>query len=183
MKKILFFTCITLCALILTPSSINAQVGPPVDASENGGGSKKINSITEIPGISLKQRLDIGPVLLKEEEKINTQMRTKERLSEKEKKFADNEKKKDKIQGKIEKTDKKILKYIEKSNKKVRKILTDEQYRIFIDNRAELLHRTDLPTQINNNTNVRPRGERPPSGGRPPDTGGGRRFGGGGGRR
>ena len=175
MKKILFFTCIILCSFILTPSSINAQVGPPVDTSENGGGSKKINSITEIPGISLKQRLDIGPVLLKEEEKINAQMRTKERLSVKENNSAANEKKQNKIQGKIEKTDKKLMKYIEKSNKKIKKILSDEQYRIFIDNRAELLHRKDLPMQINNTANVRPRGERPPGGGRPQGAGGGRR--------
>ena len=196
MSNRLFFAYLILCSFVLVSSGIHAQseqqkqnatdpnmIGPPRDTTDYNRYSIKINSIAEMPGISLRQRLDLSPALSKEQEKIDVQIQKKELLYVKEKKYAENEKKKNKIHNQKEKIDNKILKYIDKTNKKVKRKFTDEQYQIFIDNRAELLKRNDLPMKINNDSNIRPRGDRPSGGRRPGGFGGGGRPSGGGERR
>ena len=148
MKKQLFFICI-LSLLVFIPTSNYAQSV----------------SVENIPDIKLKQRVKIDPLISGEKDAKMPLRQQKAELLEQEKKNADNEKKLSGIKSKIAKVDANIKKQEEKTNKKMQSILTEEQYRFFLENRAAI---------INENTRFGPRGAGGPPGGGRPGGGGGR---------
>jgi hypothetical protein len=117
--------------------------GPPPGMGQRGGAGREVeqfrlDSFPPIPDITLAQRADIGFVLTKEQEDISKHLQKKRELMEKDRQSPGrSEKKKEKTRKKISGIDGKILKRIEKSNKKIRKILSDGQYRIFVEKRND----------------------------------------------
>jgi hypothetical protein len=179
MKKILFLTCFTLYLFAFGQTGIYAQppqggrpgggtrpmIGPPRDTMNYGEPEKlMLEHFPDIPGLSLEQRADIGVIMVKEQKEIGKQIKKKRQLLEEQKETSSDEKAQKKIQKNIEEADKKIKQRIEKSDKKIKKILSEEQYRIFMEKRAEFQFR-NLPTIPHHNGNY---GERPdrPKGGR-----------------
>jgi phenylalanyl-tRNA synthetase alpha subunit len=125
-----------------------------------------IEHFPPIPDLSLKQRADVGAVLTKEQGKIDRQMQKKRQLVEKENKSSANksEKAREKFQKKTNKIDQKINQLRDNSNKKIKKILSEEQYRVFMEKRDEFRFRKEPSMQFNGRPDGQGRGDR--SGGR-----------------
>jgi hypothetical protein len=122
--------------------------GPPPGMGQRGetrGEEKlRLDSFPEIPAITLEQRAKIGLVLAKEQKDIVKQVQKKHELMEKDRQSPDSNEK-DKMQKAIAKIDNKIQNRIEKSNKKIKKILSDEQYRVFLEKRNDFRFRRIPP--------------------------------------
>jgi hypothetical protein len=120
-----------------------ARQGPPPGTEQRGearGGAEqfRLDSFPPIPGITLAQRVDIGTVLTKEQKDIVKHLRKKRELMENDRQSPGrSEKEKEKTQKDMAGIDGKIRKRIEKSNQKIRKILSEEQYRIFVEKRND----------------------------------------------
>jgi hypothetical protein len=190
MKKILFLMCLTLCLSVLNQADVSAQppqggrqggmgrgaMRPPSDAANYSGSNELVlDYFPDIPGLSLEQRVDIIMILLKEQKSINGEPQKRLQLAEKKENSVLNDKEQRNVQKKIDRLDQKIQQKMDKSNKKIKKILSEEQYRVFIEKRAEFRFRHEQPQiQLKREPNAPPEGGVPPSG-RPP-AGGGRRF-------
>jgi hypothetical protein len=177
MKKILFLTCLTLCFSVFTPTNVYSQPGqgqrggagrsemePPRDTKNYGEPDNLVlEHFPPIPGLSLEQRMDIGIILTKEQGEINKLMQEKRQLEEKEKPSAANKSKKEQeaFQKKMNKIDQKIKQLKDKSNKKIKKILSEEQYRVFIEKRDEFQFRKEPSSMPNRSPNGQSRGDRP----------------------
>lgn len=88
--------------------------------------------------MTLEQRLNIGKALAKEQEDIYKWHQKKRELTQKDLQLpVGNGKDREKNQKERTKIDAAITKRIEKSNKKIQKILSEEQYRIFLEKRND----------------------------------------------
>lgn len=177
---------IIMCSLLLAIVGVNAQQpgGRPMGGMRpggQGGGDRPqgempqrqnsedekfmIEKLPDIPGLTLEQKLDLGNILSKEQQAVSVQMKKKMELIQ----ISGNpetlsDKDRAKVQKKMEKIDNKISKINEKYNKKVKKILSDEQYRIYIEKKKDARFRQERPK----NGERRPRNGERPEGGQPP---------------
>jgi hypothetical protein len=177
------------CMLMLSAALIYAQqpggmggpggggMGGPGGRGRSPGGMSQqrpnadnkvwIERLPEIPGITLEQKLELGNILTKEHQAVEAQMKKKMEI------FRDSgnpemlsPKQREKQQKKIEKIDKKIQSINQKYNKKVRKILSEEQYRVYLERKSEARFRQ---SPFGDGQDRERGGDRPPMrGGNPP---------------
>ncbi|MDR0757901.1 MAG: hypothetical protein LBF85_08655 [Tannerella sp.] len=177
MSKWYLILCLALTSICLQaqpPQGRGARMGggnrqgPPPGMGQRGETGKaeeqfRLDSFPEIPGITLAQRADIGIVLTGEQKDIFKYVREKHKLMDKDRQSPGrSEKEKEKTQKNIAAIDGKIRKRIGKSDRKIRKILSDEQYRVFLEKRKDFLF-----------VRVNPPGFRPPENRRPGERQGG----------
>ncbi|MDR2707103.1 MAG: hypothetical protein LBC02_15125 [Planctomycetaceae bacterium] len=160
--------------MLLISASMSLSAQPPQGGRGMGGGNRqgpppgrdqrgeagneaealRLDSFPPIPEITFEQRMNVGNILMKEQKDIVKWHQKKRELLEKDRQSPGrNEKDRAKTQKALAKIDTKIDKRIEKSNKKIRKILSEEQYRIFLEKRNDFRFRR-----------VPPAGFRPPEG-------------------
>lgn len=124
------------------PGGMGGPGGRPPMRSEQGGGNSGqfwVMKVPDIPGMTQDQRRKLVDALSKEEEDVSKLMDSKKELDLKELRYAGlSQKDKEKQMKKIAKIDSKIDKTREKYDKKYRKILTEEQYRIFIEKKKDV---------------------------------------------
>ncbi|MDR3217807.1 MAG: hypothetical protein LBU22_02340 [Dysgonamonadaceae bacterium] len=125
--------------------------GPPPGMSQrnearDGAEELRLDSFPPIPDITLEQRVDVGNILAKEQKDTFKLHQKKRELLEKDRQSPEkSEKDRKKMQKEMDKIDSKIEKRIEKSNKKIRKILSEEQYRVFLEKRNDFIFRRVPP--------------------------------------
>jgi hypothetical protein len=149
--------------LLLISASLSLSAQPPQGGRGMGGGNRqgpppagmrqrgeagngveelRLDSFPPIPDITLKQRADIGNILVKEQKEVFKLHQKKRELMEEERQSSVNsEKDREKRRKALAKIDAKIEKCIDKSNRKIRKILSDEQYRVFLEKRNDFRFR------------------------------------------
>lgn len=125
-----------------------------------------IENLPEIPGLTLEQKLDLGNILSKQYQDVGKQMEKKmailqvsgnpEQLSVKQSETQ---------QKKLEKIDKKIEKITQKYDKKVRKLLTEEQYRVYLEKKQDARFRSQRSFEGESQNGEK---MRPPMGGNHP---------------
>jgi hypothetical protein len=115
------------------------QGSPQGNRGGTGGQEQfRIDYFPPIPGITLEQRADIGIILVNEQKDIAKYIQKQHEYMEKGRLSPrQSEKEKEKIRRQIDKLDVDIRKRIEKSDKKIRKILSEGQYRVFLERRNE----------------------------------------------
>lgn len=141
----------------------NRQMGqrPPQRPDNMSSDQLVLEKFPEIPNITLEQRQKIGSILTDEHKNITKQFEKKRDIEIKSSKSNMTPNEFEKQRKKLDKIDKKISDIQTKSNKKVRKILSDEQYKAFIEKRNSFKFKNmhQGPPDFNKNDD---KGHRPP---------------------
>ena len=150
---------IIVLAMVFTGLGLSAQ--PPQGGRGGGPGGGRppmsqdddfserkiwLENFPEIPELTLQQREKVGSILTDEQKEINKQFDKKRSLQEGNKEHADlSEKEKEKIHKEMLKIDEKISTTKIKSDNKVKKILSDNQYKVYLEKRNEFRFKREEP--------------------------------------
>lgn len=165
MKKILLilFVSLSIYSIQAQPQGGRPSMGgvPPQDMngdrrpSDRSNEKPSIERFPEIPDLTLDQRMKVGSVLSKEMQNICDQV-DKKRQIEKSIQEETSGEKREKLQEKLGKSDKKIQSIRDKSNKKIKRTLTEEQYFVFIEKRADFKFRQPPKNKPMDDRKMRP---------------------------
>lgn len=152
MKKILLTTSFILICISMTAQMPMGGSGRPQGGRPGGGGRPPMQngnmnfggqdfilmSMPDIPGLTLEQREKLSKAISDERKDMSKLMDEKQELKIKSDNPGLAEKKRQKLIEKMIKADNKIKRNEEKYDKKYRSILTQEQYKTFINKKKEI---------------------------------------------